>query len=192
MDELECDELKEVVGQKVRGHSLSDAKIKEIIAEWKKTHIFVSPYSHGFRTDHLMALVSLGINKEWSLSEIRPVLKAIMSDELHFDVKYQTKWGRFLSREAGSSATDRILSNYKSFRRLCLHGGNNPYGKRLIQIGCCVDLFKEPVGNANNHAFLWYMRLNTHSTVPLLLEVLDRESIPVVDLLGNTSGPVGK
>ena len=81
--------------------------------------------------------------------------------------------------------SDKILENLKSFRRLCLEGGMSPYGYKLKQIGCCIDMFLEE-GSVKNTSGkyrdykIWHIRLNTHSTVPLLIKIRTKRDIPII------------
>lgn len=187
----------------VRGFSLSAAKLELLLAEWHRTGSFVSPYTRGVRTDHLMALANLGVNRAWSLDEIMPVLRRLMGEE---------RWKKFVIYKRAkrfknpNEEPERIWDNYRSFRRLCKdhlgrvgYEGKSPYGMRLWQIGCCIDLFvvEKSVDKKNHHGggmtsddhVERYVRLNTYSNDPLKMMVQSRKFIPAVDRRGKTLGP---
>jgi hypothetical protein len=171
--------------RKLRGHSITDDKVKNLLMEWHRTGRFISPYSRGPRTDHLIALAELGVNKAWSLAEILNKLQEIMSRPDHVK-NGVSAWSKFTSKKRQNlqPVMDRIYDNFRSFRRLCKRWGRNPYGFRLRQIGCCIDIFVDATNRGKK-----YIRLNTFSSEPLKIVVDGREGIPEVDMRGTTLGP---
>ena len=172
-----------VTVKKGRNHELSEVKLAERLRLWHKTGRFVSPYCRGVRTAHLEALVELGINQAWSDAQCMKKVKELLSA---VDVRGVSAWNRWLARSPttadGPALLERVYENYKSFRKLCLKRGDNPYGKKLQQMGCCVDFFRDAKG-------VRYIRLNQYSTEPLSMRVVSRSDIPEVDRSRGTLGP---
>jgi hypothetical protein len=153
----------------------------------------------------LHALRDLGLNRAWPLSLVAERLREIMTDEFHTDPETGvTAWDKYKTKQMKSGTTidhylGRILSNMKSFRRLCKDregrvgmSGLNPYGYRLWQLHCAVDIFIVRTGRGK--AKKAFIRLNTYSNDPLLEYVGSEEEIerlyPVRRLAGRTLGPL--
>jgi hypothetical protein len=178
--------------KELRGHSLTKDRRRFILDEWHRTRRFASPYSVGPRSDCLIALSELGLNQAWSELEVKLKLKEVMSRRVYADG--QNGWDRFEKKPSRGKKPhfleDRIYDNFKSFRRLCKNRGLHPYGKRLSQLRCSVDIFivRKLVGQQEHVER--FLRLNTYSGSPLLVEVGDRSEIPEVDRGRLTFGPV--
>lgn len=169
-----------------RNYALGEARLTDVLSQWWKTCAWVSPYSRGVRTDHLMALAGLGLNEAHFLGAVKRRLREIMGEG---------DWAWFDGREVKGKKRDttdgRIVQNFRSFRRLCVNGGQAAYGKKLSQLGCCVDIFYIETGpkvSRRGHPDI-YLRLNTHSVEPLLLHLSSVSEIPEVDRSRPSLGP---
>lgn len=169
--------------KKARNHKLAEDKVAFRLRVWHETGRFVSPYCRGVRTAHLEALVELGINEAWSDASCMKKVKEILE---RVTIGGVTAWDRWLSRSpttaTGPALLERVFDNYKSFRKLCCRGGTNPYGWKLLQMGCCVDFFRDEQS-------VRYIRLNQYSIRPVSLRVVSKLDIPPVDRTGHTLGP---
>jgi hypothetical protein len=181
----------------LRGYGLRTEKLAKKIEDWHKTGILPSPYTKGRYSDQLRALINLGVNKAHRLDEIKEEMKRLMSlkDRTRNGI---TDWDRFVKTPAhGKKARDldqRIYHNFREFRRLPKEGNWNPVGFKLQQMGCCIDIFTTTFwghrgGRRVRMGVIKYIRLNTHSTVPIQVEVTGLADIPDVDLRAPSLGP---
>jgi hypothetical protein len=87
-------------------------------------------------------LSQLGENQEHSFGDFYSKLQEVMSDEKLKNRDGKTPWEIFSGREARSGVSakniiDKIHQNIRVLQRL---GGANPYGMKLAQLNCCIDV----------------------------------------------------
>lgn len=96
----------------------------------------------------LQALFLLGANKYYTYFKIHDVMEEVMDKIMVYnpkDKETKSAWIRFLNRSEREDAINtkdiqgRIHGNFRTMQRL---GGVNPYGYKLKQICCCVDIRK--------------------------------------------------
>lgn len=190
--------------QKLRGFALSENKVQEVLDRWNGSGVFCSPYSRGIRSDHLNALVALGVNQAWSIADILPKLREIMTArqvKRSKDKTISNAWEVFTEKDHDDKrlskirrpqpVLQRIYDNYVSFRRLGYgeNKGWSPYGRKLEQIGCCIDIFLIRQRHGTSTIVQKFIRLNTHSDTPLSMSLSDPSKIPPVDARKPTMGP---
>jgi len=90
------------------------------------------------------ALINLGANKQHSFLNVRKEMQAIL---LSFVTKDNVDgWTAFKNKSPRNSlcakdVNGRIIQNAFVLQRL---SGFDPYGEKLRQLGCCIDIFKGP------------------------------------------------
>lgn len=110
---------------------------------------FFNPFrSGGPYYGGLQALFLLGANDYHNYIDIHDMMENIMSSITVYnpkDKKTKSAWERFLNRPERENAVHtmdiqgRIHGNFRTMQRL---GGYNPYGYKLQQLGCCIDIRK--------------------------------------------------
>lgn len=178
---------------KARAYRMRPEKLAEALDVWMATGRFPSPYTKGIQTHFLLALSSLGINREWSYPEVKSQMKKMMSTPELTDASGKTAWERFEGKPRrtsnGKPVFGRLMAMAKSFRKTIGSGSSFPVAARLEQMGCCLDIFY--VGPVKNEAISEvFLRLNQFSTEPLNMLLESRSQIPDVDRTSKTLGPV--
>jgi hypothetical protein len=146
-----------------RKHHLSSGQVASFLKQWKDTGKFISPYTKGVYTYHLLALVQLGVNEAHSINAIYKVLEKMMKTGVP-GRNGLDDWERFLKQNKGAAngllPKAKIWQNARQFVRF---GGQNPYGKKLSQLGCVVDRFEVNVDMGGSTIKQRYIRLNTYA-----------------------------
>lgn len=184
----------------LRKYHLSRRKLDAVLAKWRASGRFVSPFSKGVTTDFLTALATLGVNQVWHTGKIATAMKGLMHTSARVrDGK--TDWERYRDKRSKAKKSQtlpaRIETLARDLRKTLDAGSLFPEGRRLEQIGCCVDIFiwdhkelrphedpaKAEAGEkqlVNVHDT--YYRLNTHSTRGKIIRIDDPselENFPV-------------
>jgi len=181
----------------LRKYHLTVEKRASVLSSWRTLGVWVSPYVKSIMTDFLMSLASLGVNKPHGISCIRVAMKLRM-DVLDRTRGGITDWQRFDKHPkrtgCGLTMPGRIEVLARSLRKTYGSGSPHPVGRKLEQIGCCVDIFIHEFflpgedGGKERHMTNFY-RLNTHSTVPLIDRVSSPDKIRLVDKSESSLGP---
>jgi hypothetical protein len=91
----------------------------------------------------VQALINLGVNKKHSFLDIRKEMKTVL---MSFTTKDNVDgWTAFRDKASRNSlcakdVNGRIIQNAFVLQRL---SGFDPYGEKLRQLGCCIDIFKD-------------------------------------------------
>jgi hypothetical protein len=120
--------------------------------------VFFNPYrAAGAYFGAVQSLFELGSNEFHQYSVVKAKMESIMS--LVIDKKKgKTAWQKFSGKSAkvgAVSAKDvlgRIQHNFRVLQRL---GGLNCYGKKLADLGTCIDIKRDASGR-------WFYMLNTN------------------------------
>jgi hypothetical protein len=187
------------------GYVLSKSELRHRLSEWHRTGVFQSPYSRGVSTDFLNALARLGLNQPHANGAVRRAIEEEMSgagrrsrgmsDFDYWCEKHNPKATRLYRVEW------RIHEIFRSLHRLN-PATRAPVGLKLAQMGCCVDIcwYLTPEGPGRTPGKNYFYRLNTHSSKPLLQELVvagirgDEAMllIPPVDFSQPTLGPAAR
>jgi hypothetical protein len=195
-----------------RKYHLTKEKVQAVLAKWHATGAFVSPFSKGVTSDFLMALAALGPNQVWHTGRVAAAMKKLMDvpERMRDGI---TDWKRYRDREARSgkrksqTPPKRIETLARNLRKTVGSGSPYPEGRRLEQIGCCVDIFiwdherldlhSDPERAAKGEKEVHdvhdvYYRLNTHSTKGSIIRLEDPSEIEKhpVNLKAKGLGPV--
>jgi len=148
-----------------------NASVKHLSEETRKKvgEVFFNPYrAAGAYFGAVQALVELGANEFHVYPVVKARMQAIM--EKVFDArKGKNAWQKFDGKSARESAVQpkdilgRIQHNFRVLQRL---GGLNCYGKKLADLGSCIDIKRDSNGR-------WYYRLNTHFDVKTMKPMFD-------------------
>lgn len=135
-------------------------------------NIFFNPYKNrGAYYGSIQALYLLGANQYHRESDVINKMEEILSVLL--DRKNRNSWDKFSKRperrnkdtnEKAVSTKDmrgRVQHNMRVLQRL---GGVHPYGYKLKQLGCCIDIKYISSSNDENKKYGWYYQLNTKFT----------------------------
>lgn len=185
---------------KARTYHMNEKKRKKLLEEWHTTGVFPSPFSKGIYTYLINALANLGVNKILSFPEVREEMKRIMSEVKAGRV---TAWEKFENRKRSdgkrmTSVRDRLMWQIKGLRKLSKTNSSFPAGEKLSQLGACIDVFfVPPVWTPSDknrcckdNSSAVYLRLNTHSVLPLNVMVQSVEMIEErYPIKGKTLGP---
>lgn len=104
----------------------------------------------------VLSLYILGANSYHTLKDVKVEMQKYLS-RVGLDKENRYAWQRFegkLPREGAFVARDiygRIHDNMRVLQRL---GGQNPYGMKLADMNCCIDIKRDADGT-------WSYRLNT-------------------------------
>ena len=130
---------------------------------------FISPYrgSEGQYNAILESLSLLGENQVHLSREVFKKLEEVLSREETKDKEGKTAWQRFIDKPSRNNETGR--SPFRRFQQNCTvlqrHGGQNPYGLKLAQVGACVDILKISQKMADDkEIFVEGLRLRTGET----------------------------
>lgn len=128
-----------------RRHHLTQDRIDSILQEAATTGKFVSPYgANRLYTSMLESVAVLGVNQKHTIGSAFSKFREIMSDPATLR-NNQTAWDRFNNKTPRNENTHlnvlaRYIANFEVLQRI---QGNHPYGLKLLQIGCCVDLLTD-------------------------------------------------
>ena len=132
-----------------RRHHLTVEDQERLQASAEKEGRFISPFKKFGAYDGVIeALSRLGEGETHILGQVLGEFEAYMSDSVSKDKRDRTAWERFRDRKARSknSGLDhmgRFQQNIQVLQRL---GGDHPYGLKLAQLGCCIDILKGDKG----------------------------------------------
>ena len=126
-----------------RRYHLKFGKLKELWSEYKATGEFPNPYRRsGVYYAFIQSLINLGVNEEHSFTEVKKEMERIMSDRKNN--KGQTFWEAFLGKKPKNSLCEgakdingKIIQNATVLQRI---SGHHPYGEKLRQLRCSVDI----------------------------------------------------
>ena len=197
------------VEKNFRKYHLKKEKVQAVLAKWHATGKFVSPYCKSITTDFLNALAALGLNEAHHSGQVATAMKKLM--DLPTRVREKdglTDWEHFKKKpkrtDKGKSMPGRIETLARNLRKTAGSGSPYPEGRKLEQIGCCVDLFireweeEQPHPDKDKAAAGEmvtvkmsenFYRLNTHSVKPKIVRIVDVKQIPPVNLSVRGLGP---
>ncbi len=118
----------------VKVHTLSDQKLKAFKQQIMKGNQ-VNPYKKtGIYGTFVQALINLGTNKKHAFLDVKDAMQTIMGQ----------KWQQFENKQSRNSlfakdVNGRIMHNATTLQRV---SGNHPYGKKLQQLGMCIDIYR--------------------------------------------------
>ena len=121
--------------KKPKNHFLSQEKLHEFKERIYKGEI-VNPHKvGGLYWNFVQALIELGANKKHGFLDVKDKMEELMGTE---------KWEKFAGKEArseihGKDVNGRIIQNASVLQRV---NGNHPYGKKLQQLGMCIDIYR--------------------------------------------------
>ncbi len=193
-----------------RKYHLTQEKVQAKLAQWHATGKFVSPYCKSVTTDFLNALADLGLNKAHHTGRVVATMRRMMNVPDRIRDDGMTDWEVFEKKEKrtdnGKSLPGRLETLARNLRKTKGSGSPYPEGRKLEQIGCCVDIFirewkeeephRDPELRAKGETE-WmpkkecFFRLNTHSTEPRIIRVVNVEDVSLhpVDRSAKTMGP---
>jgi len=126
---------------KPRRYHMDEEDAKTLRANFKATGIFPNPYrATGVYHVFIQSLVNLGVNKIHSFSNVKKEMIRVMKITLTPNGK--TLWDNFHNKQSRSlfGARDingKIVENALVLQRI---SGNHPFGEKLRQLHCCVDI----------------------------------------------------
>lgn len=192
-----------------RKYHLTAHKVEVVLACWLSTKQFQSPYCKSITTDFLSALAVMGLNKVHHTGRVMGVMRKIMSAPKRIRGDGRTDWEAFDKKpkrtERGKTPPGRMETMARNLRKTRASGSPYPDGRKLEQIGCCVDIFvrqweeRQPMDDPAKAGQTQivkcrevFYRLNTHTTMAKIFPVEFMEDIDdhPVDLTKATMGPV--
>lgn len=131
-----------------RRHSLLDGKLEEKIKMWE-SGTFSNPYRAGGKYwAFVEALFRLGINSRHSFIDVKAKMKELLS--VYKDAKGKTVWEKFeeviIDDNLGKDIRGKIIQNACVLQRIGNRRDKNPYGYKLKQLGCVVDILVNDAG----------------------------------------------
>jgi hypothetical protein len=133
-----------------RRHSLLEDKLKKKKEMWE-TGTFPNPYRAGGKYwAFVEALNILGINQRHSYSDVKAKMKELLST--YKDDKGKTFWEKFDivtsndNDNLGKDLRGKIIQNAQVLQRIGNKRDKNPYGYKLYQLGCVIDILVNESG----------------------------------------------
>jgi hypothetical protein len=161
---------------------------------WHSSGKFPSPYSKSIATDLIDSLVSLGVNELHPLSNLKREMKRLMSAPGRFR-EGLSDWDRFKNKsprsDKGKDVNGRIIGRIEEMQQTSRANTFHPKGHKLEQMGVCLDLVRVSLNGKtliHRHCAV-YVRLNTHSSIPLRHTCKSLDEVPEVVLTDPTKGP---
>jgi hypothetical protein len=180
----------------LRKYHLKRKQLERALAEWHATGRFRSPYVKSVLSDFLNALAGLGLNRHWEDGEVVNAMRALMNVPSRVRGGL-TDWERFSKKPKrtanGKTMEGRIETMVRSLRKTNASGALFPMGRKLEQMGCCVDMFffeeEVPGEHGPEKMVRRFYRLNTHSTRPLCMRIQAMDEVPPVNVSHKSLGP---
>jgi hypothetical protein len=133
-----------------RRHSLLEDKLQEKKEIWA-SGTFPNPYRAGGKYwAFIEALNILGINQRHSYNDVKATMKELLSG--YTDNKGKTAWEKFdevtsdNNDNLGKDLRGKIIQNAQVLQRIGNKRDKNPYGYKLYQLGCVIDILVNEAG----------------------------------------------